>query len=122
MSFLSKFGSALLKGIQVVSGLSPVLSGINNPIVNKVEDSLMLISGAVATVEAIGQALNIHGPDKVKAAAPLISQVILQSSFMLNKKIDNPELFNKACAAIGSDFADLMNSLHEDSVKTESKT
>lgn len=122
MNFLKKFGSAILKVTQIVTGLGPVFSAtIPQSSGAVITSELQQLAGVIATVETVGQALGTAGADKAKAAGPLVAQVILQSSFMVGKKIADEALFTKACTALGGDVADLLNSLHDSAVQTENK-
>lgn len=124
MTFLSKLGSAILKGIAIVSGIAPVISqnipGIAGP-VQVLSQDLTQIADIITQVEAIGQAFGQAGPDKLKAAAPLVAQVLLKSSILANNKIANPDLFNQGATAIASGMADVLNSLDQGGVETENK-
>jgi hypothetical protein len=125
MTFLSKIGSILLKGIALVSGVGSVV-GQQIPgtagTVTRVIGFLSEIAPIVTTVETIGQIKNIPGPEKAKLAGPLIGQVILQSDFMSGKKIDQPDLFKLGCERIAGGVADILNSLRAEDVKEVSKT
>src|SRR5689334_16640540 len=103
MTFLSKIGGIILKGIALASGIGglvgqqvPAAAGT----VTRVLGFLSELAPIITTVEAIGQIRNIPGPEKAKIAGPLIGQVILQSDFMAGKKIDQPDLFKLGCERI----------------------
>ncbi len=126
MKFLSKLGQAILKGVAIVSGIAPVISqipGASGP-VQTISQDLAQIAQIIAQVEVIGQKLGHRGPDKLSAAAPLVEQVLLQSSLLANRKIDKnrADLFSQGSKKIADGIADVLNSLHEDEVQTESKT
>ncbi len=124
MTFLKKLGSVLLKFTQILTGFSPVLSAAIPQaagVITTVTGDLELLAKEISTVEAVGQALSIPGNQKIVGAAPLIAQVVLQSSLMVGKKIADEALFTKACTALGGDIADLLNSLHDSAVQTENK-
>ena len=124
MTFLAKLGAILVKGAEILIGFGPtaqMLSPQNAPTITRVTSDLQQFEQAVITAEAVGQALGIPGVEKFKAAAPLISQLVLQSAFMAGKKIKDPAKFNAACAAIGGSVADLLNAVEAD-IKTEDKT
>ena len=124
MTFLSKLGQAVLKGVAIVSGIAPVVSqtipGASGPI-QIISQDLTQIADIITQIEAIGQALGHKGEDKLNAAQPLIAQVILKSTLLVNHKIANPDLFSKGTKAIAGGMADVLNSLHENGVKTEDK-
>lgn len=124
MNFLKKFGLAMLKVTQIVTGLGPIVAAAvpqTAGVVTAVTGDLQLLAGEIATVEAIGQALSIPGAQKATAAAPLIAQIVLQSTLMVGKHIADEALFTKACTALGGDIADLLNSLQGNAVQTENK-
>lgn len=123
MSFLKKIGSILGKATQIALGFGPVIQQFapqTSPVVREVTSDLQQLAQIIVNVEAIGQALEIAGPDKARAAAPLIAQVILQSSVMAHRKIHDPALFQKGCAELGGAVADILNALDDD-VKTTDK-
>jgi hypothetical protein len=125
MTFLSKLGSFLVRGIAIVSGIAPMIAttlpGTSGTIAT-VSTDLAQIGDIIAQVEALGQALQIKGPDKLKAAGPLVAQVILKSSLLVNQKIANPDLFNQGSTKIADGMADVLNSLDANGVKTQDKT
>lgn len=114
MKFLSQIGKAILTGAGYVArfeGLIPASVSNSVPGLVKIEDDISKIANIIIDVEAMGQALSITGPDKLKAAGPLVSQIILKSSILVNHEIADQALFTKGCASIGSGFADVLNSL-----------
>lgn len=126
MKFLSKLASVILKGVQIASGfmplVAPALPTSTQPIVSTINNDLPAIASIITAVEVMGQALQIKGPDKLKAAAPQVAQIVLQSSLLINHKIADANLFNQGCASIASGVADVLNSLSSDGVKTIDKT
>jgi len=121
MSFLKKLGTVILKGTQVLIGIAPFLPPDKQPLAQRILDSLEEAFSIVINVEAFGAALGIKGPDKLKAAAGPIAQVILHSSLVAGRKIKDPDGFLIACGKLGGDLADILNSLEGD-VKTEDRT
>ena len=125
MSFLKKLGSAILGGISIVTGFQPVVQSINprvGSLTTTVTSDLALVAAVIGQVEAMGQALALPGAQKLTAAAPLVAQVIMQSSLMTGKKINDEVLFQKACSEIAGGMADLLNSLHEQAVQVDKLT
>lgn len=118
MKFLSKLGQILIKGTQIITGLGPLFPQVA-PHVQKVTDTLEKIIAIVVNVEVFGQVLGTIGIDKLKAATPLVSQIILQSDLLVGKKINDPVLFNKGVASITSGVADILNSVKDDIPSTE---
>src|ERR1700759_3084865 len=105
-SLLSKIGNAVLSGLKIVSSSLPIVTPIatsllpQTPAVVAVEKDLPAIASIITNVEAMGQALQLKGPDKLKAAAPLVGQILLQSDLLATHKISNPTLFNSAATKI----------------------
>ena len=73
----------------------------------------------MSEVETIGEALSLEGPQKLTAAAPLVSQIILRS-VASDRKIKNRELFQQGVEKISGGMADILSSL-EDKVEAESR-
>jgi hypothetical protein len=117
MSWLKKIGTVIVKGAAIAAGFGPLISATvpgSAGVVTRVTDTLQQLVGIVVNVEAVGQVLGTPGPDKLKAATPLVAQIILQSDFMVGKKIKNQELFQKAAAQFAGGAADFLNSLEDD--------
>lgn len=124
MTFLKKLGEIILKFTEIATGIGPLLSTAypqSATAVTTVTSDLSQIAQIIAQVEAMGQALNIAGPQKLTAAAPLVAQIVLSSSLLVNQKIDDPVMFQKACTEIAGGVADLLNSLKAN-IDTTSKT
>lgn len=128
MSFLKKFGAVILKGVQIATGLAPVFGPMVSTIapsasgvVSTATNDLTAIAGIIAQVEAMGAALALKGPDKLKAAGPLVAQIIVSSSLLANKKIEHPDLFNAGATKVADGFADILNAIHADSLTTVDK-
>lgn len=114
MTFLKRLGQILAQGLEIVLGLEPIIArqfpNASAP-VQVISKDLAAVAQVVVEMEAIGQVMGTAGPDKLKAAAPLVAQVIMQSSLMAGKTVANPALFNTACSEIAGGMADLLNSL-----------
>jgi hypothetical protein len=113
MTFLKKLGGILLKGTQIIMGFAPLVQAMvpgSAGIISEINQ----IAAIIAQVEIMGQALGVAGPDKLRAAAPAVAQIILQSSMMAHRQIADPLKFNAACATIAGGMADLLNSLKPD--------
>ncbi len=120
MTFLKKLGQVALRVGQIVIGIGPMISQAAG-VVQVVSRDISAIVQIIGYVEAIGAALNIAGPDKLKAAAPLVAQAILQSEVLVGKTIRDPDLFQKACTEYAQATVDLLNSLDASHVETVSK-
>lgn len=117
MTFLSKFGSLVSKFISVLTGFGPLISAQvpgSGGVISTVSKDLAQVADIIAQVEAIGQVAGLKGPDKLKAAAPLVAQVILKSSIMAGHEIHDKVLFQSASTKIADGMADLLNSLKDD--------
>ncbi len=114
MKFLTKLGQILLKGTQIITGLSPLIQPQYQTAVAKTVDTLEEIGKIIVAVEAFGQVLNTPGADKLRAATPSATQLILQSSLLAGKKINDPALFSKGCGEVTAGLADILNSLKDD--------
>lgn len=120
MTFLKKLGSILSTVTGLFLGFAPVIQKQypqTGGVIDTVSKDLSEIGMVVVNIEAIGQLKGLTGPDKAKAAGPLVAQIILNSTLVAGKKIANPDLFNQACAEIAGGVADVLNSLHEDAAK-----
>jgi len=115
MSFLTKVGTIINTGVKAVSVLGPTLAPIG------VSDTFVQIAHLITTIEAAGQAINAKGADKLLMAAPVVSQIVLQSDLMIGKNIADPKKFQTAVAGIASNMADLLNSISEANIETVQK-
>lgn len=120
MSFLKKLGEVVLKGIALFTGISPYLqAAIPGQAANivKASDDLTKIGGIVISIEQIAAALQLSGPDKLKAAGPLVSQIILQSDLVVGHKIKDAAKFQAGIDQITSGVVGVLNSLDADAIK-----
>ena len=124
MNFLARIGGIILKVTEVVTGFAPILETAlpgQKANIQVVSKDLAQIANIITEVEAIGQVLSIPGVDKLKSAAPLVAQTILQSSILVNHTINDSVLFKQGCTKIADGMADVLNSLHGN-VDTTGKT
>ena len=124
MSFLKKFGMLILKATSIVTGMGPLFA--SNPsqaaLVATASTDLHVISGIILSVEAMGQALELKGADKLTAATPLVAQVILKSSILAGHKIKDDALFLAGSKKIADGMADVLNSLEDNGITVTSVT
>jgi hypothetical protein len=116
MSFLKKIGSIILKASQIVGGYGPLVSATvpgSGKVIETLSADLAQIQNIIISMEAAGQALGIAGADKLKAASPLVAQVILQSALLANREIADQALFMKGVTEVGGGVADILNSLKD---------
>lgn len=114
MNWLKLIGIGIREGVKIFTGFSPVakamLTDRGDKVIDKIEDSLNQAALIVVQVEAIGVALSLSGDQKLTAASPLITQLILKSDLMLGKKIDNPTLFAEGVADLTNAIVKILNS------------
>lgn len=124
--WLKKVGSIIGKAGLIagqVAGVIPQIQRVyqlpaqTGSVVNTVQNDLEQIGAIIVTIEAVGQALNLAGPDKLKAAAPLVAQAILQSSLLVGHKIQDEAKFQQGCAKLADGMVDILNSLDDPTSK-----
>lgn len=108
MTWLKKVGSLVLKITGLITAVVPATTG------GKLATDLDAIAQIVIAVEVMGQVLGTAGADKLKAATPLVAQIVLQSGLMAGHKIANPVLFQQGAAEIAAGMADVLNSLKDE--------
>ena len=116
MSFLKKFGAIALQVGKVVPIAGPILGAIipgtkDDAIIARATTSIDQIAGIIAQAEIMGQALDLKGPDKLKAATPAVAQLILASSAVAGREIADPVLFKAGAEKIAAGMADCLNAL-----------
>ena len=126
MNWLKKLAQALSAVTQIVVGFGPLFTQLtptdkDDKALPVVLDSLQHLTGILATVESIALSLGLTGPDKLKAAIPLVAQLILQSDAMVGCKIDNPAEFQAGVGDLVSAWVRVVNSTKAD-IKTVDKT
>ncbi len=124
MTWLKKIGSILLKGIAIAQGYAPVAQQLipgASGLIQAVTDDLSAIKQVIVQAEVFGQALNLAGTDKLKAAAPAVSQILLQSRMLAGHKIKDEAKYNDAVARLTGALADIFNALDDD-VPSHDKT
>lgn len=121
MTFLKKFGQAFLKyGMQIV-GFAPLAQAVfpgQAGQIQTVSQDLAQICNIITQVEAAAAAAQLPGTVKFQMAGPLVGQIIAQSAVLVGKKIANPALYQQSINEFTQATVDLLNSLHEDGVKT----
>lgn len=114
MKWLSLVGKILITGTKLITGLGPTLFPAQSGAIGRISDTLERITDIVIGVEAFGQVLNISGPDKLRAAVPLATQVFLKSDLLIGKKIGDPILFAQGVKKVVDGIADILNSIKDD--------
>jgi hypothetical protein len=126
MSFLAKLGKVLAAVATTALGIGPIVSPLFGSKGDKVAgdiatiaNDLTLIGGVIVQVETAlqGQA----GADKFKAAIALVGPIIKTSQLVSGKKIADPAMLQRGIEEVTQGVVDILNSIHQDSVKTEVK-
>jgi hypothetical protein len=121
MTFLSKLGTFLAKGIAVISGVWPLVSGLfgskaqttGTTVVNDLTQIGQVVVQAEALIQGSGT-----GAAKLAAAAPLVANIVKTSELVSGHKIANETLFIQGCSNITSAVAQILNSLSADNVQS----
>ena len=124
MTFLKKLGSMILQGLQIVARFEgPVTSTVPGAanVIQIVSKDLTQIAQIIADVEVAGQVLGLPGTQKLTAAAPLVAQVVLDSTVLAGKHVANEALFRTGAQKIADGMADIENSLKADDLVVTSK-
>lgn len=117
MSFLKKLGQIALKVVIGLDTFGPIAKQFTPDNVDRAIDAAgdysRRAASVIAQAEIMGQALQLAGSDKLKAAAPAMAQVILQSDAMIGKKIKDAAKFEAGVLQITAGWADILNSLDD---------
>lgn len=125
MTFLKKLGIVVGNIVGVAAGLGPIASAMfpsKAGEITKTVDSINQWAAIIGQVEVIGQAIGLKGPDKLKAAIPSIGQAIAMTDLVVTHKIKNQALYQQAVSELTQGTVDLLNSLDDGNVKSESVT
>lgn len=121
MGWLKKVGQIALKVTTAIVGFGPLYQTMrpeHATHVAQVIDTANRIADIITQTEVMGAALHLPGEAKLRAAAPAVAQIILQSDMLAGRKIDNPARFEQGVKAVASGWADVLSSL-EDKVETD---
>lgn len=122
MTFLAKFGSILLKVIQVALNIEPsiaqLLPAAAQPAAAAAVDRLTGLGQVVASVETMAAAIaatpngvKLTSAQKLAAATPYVSQIIQQSELVAGKKITNEAGYVAAVQSVISGIVGVLNSI-----------
>jgi hypothetical protein len=118
VSFLKNLGNILSTGLNVANvltqNLGPVIATAapaTAPAIQNISDELPKIAEAIVQAEAIGQLMQLSGPDKLKIAVPWVTQVVLKSPLMAGKAIAQPEVFKQAIVDLTNGVVGILNSV-----------
>jgi hypothetical protein len=120
MTFLKKLGQFLARATAIAVGIGPILQpflGSAAPVVQTAVNDLTQISQIATMVEAVNQTPG-SGADKLKAATPLVLQILRTSQAFAGKKIADEPLAEDGAADIVTGIVKFMNAIHPDEVKT----
>lgn len=124
MNFLKKLGQIIATVGATALGIGPLVAPLFGSKGQQVTQTLGTVSNdltAIGTVVVqIETALQGKtGQDKLAAAIALVGPIIMTSQLVSGKKIADSALLQKGIGEITQGVVDVLNSLHQDSVKTE---
>lgn len=126
MSFLKKLGQIAAQIGAMALGIGPLVSPLfgskGDQIggqIQTISNDLTLIAQVVVQIETALQGQD--GADKRRAAIALIGPIIRTSQIVSGKKIANAALLETGIGQITDGVVAVLNSIHEESVKTEIK-
>lgn len=102
MTWLKKIGKTMVKISQTTGLLGPLVK----PIIPNKDNNLVNI---ITDVEAIGNALQLQGAQKLHAATPLVATYF--ASVLEGKKVKDSTLFQLGCVKVINGVVDILNSL-----------
>ena len=115
MTFLKKLGQIIATGIELLTGLGPILSAslpsVAGPL-QVVSKDLMAVANVVIQVEAIGASLGLVGADKLRAATGPVVQILMQSELLLGKPITDAAALNTAAQSMINAVVAMLNAIH----------
>jgi hypothetical protein len=117
MSFLKKLGGWVKMGVTAYLGFqqtAQLLLPKHAALLGKVGSELAEAMDVIVTVEALGQLKNLPGAEKAELAGPLVGNILLKSSILIDKKIADPAAFHAACIKIAGGLADVLNAVRDD--------
>lgn len=127
MSFLKKLGQVVAQVGALALGIGPLVSPLfgskGDQIggqIQTVSNDLTLIGQVIVQIETALQGQT--GADKRKAAIALIGPIVRTSQIVSGKKVANAALLEQGVGMITDGVVAVLNSIHEDSVKTEIKS
>lgn len=117
MTTLQKLGSIVLKIVGIAAGelpliapaLPPKVATVAAAAVDKLDQGLGVITTAEQMFTAAGQGAKT-GSAKLQAATPFVAALVQQTDTLVGKKPKDEAGFEKACTALTSALADIMNS------------
>lgn len=123
MTFLKKLGVILVNLAGVAAGVGPIIapflgSGKVAAVAGTAVNDLTAIGSVVLQMETAFAGLgDKNGADKLKAAIPLVGNIIKTSELVVGKKIANEAMFTLAIQEYTQATVDLLNSIHPDAAQ-----
>lgn len=123
MTFLSKLGSFLAKGIAIFTGVWPLVAPLfgssakAQQTVPTIINDLTSVGQIVVQAEALFQ-IPGSGATKLANAAPLVVNIVKTSELISGHKIKNETLFLQGCTDLTSAVAEILNSLDPSTVQS----
>lgn len=124
MSFLKRLGLILVNVATTAAGIGPILApllgnkaGAVLGAVSTVSDDLTAIARVEVQIETALQGQT--GSAKLAAAVALVGPIIRTSQLVSGKKIADQALLQKGISEVTQGVVDILNSISEDSVKSE---
>jgi len=127
MSFLKKLGLVLAQVGATAVGLGPIVAPLFGSGAGKVvqiaatvANDLTAIGSVIAQIETALQGK--EGVEKFRAAVALVGPIVRTSQLVSGKKIADEALLQKGIEGITQGVVDVLNAIHQDSVKLEVKS
>lgn len=115
MTFLKKLGQIIATGVEIFTGIMPILQrAYPNAPFNTISKDLNAISEIVIQAEAMGAALGLSGADKLRAATGPVVQILMQSEILANKQITDAAALNRAAQNAINAVVEMLNAIHPD--------
>lgn len=111
MTLLKKIGSLIGKGLVLVGKYEGILPAMAGPVVAAVKSELSAMAKVIVDIEVAGQALGLSGPQKLTAATPAVTQIVLDSGIVAHREIANEALFRESTQKLTDALAGILNSL-----------
>lgn len=125
MTFLSKLGSILAKGLALATGIWPLVSPLFGSSAKAQQTGTTVINDLTSIAQVVVQAEAIiqtpgSGVQKLAAAAPLVANIVRTSELVSGHNIANETLFIQGCTDLTNAVAEILNSLSPNTVNTAS--
>lgn len=122
MSFLKKLGQIIATGIEIITGIGPILSAAipgSSGVIGKVANDLQSIAQIVIQAEAMGAALGLSGADKLRAATGPVVQILMQSELIAGHPVTDAAALTTAAQNIINGVVAALNAINANAIKTQ---